>query len=384
MHTGRRADPELVRLALFLGVLLGVLIVLLAFRDVFFPLLLGLGIAYLLDPAVTWFERHGRSRFFGVVATTLLVLLVMAGLVLYVVPTVSEQIQRLGARLPQYEERLESLVAPWLAQLEARYPTEFHELPDRLADAIRQNLPQVAGSLATWLGSVFSNLLSLLLFLLNLIFVPVFAFYLLIDWPRIKAVAYDLIPVLYREVTVTIFREVDQAMASFLRGQLTIALILAAINTVGLMLVGVPLALLIGALAGLANLIPYMALVVGLVPALLLCWVEHESLARLAGVGAVFGGAQLLEGTVLSPRILAKTVNLHPVWVLLALIAGGSLLGFFGLLISVPAAAAIQVFARHGLQAYRRSQIYRGGTVPGRAETAAARNEPPRDDAPIP
>src|SRR3972149_3087358 len=146
---GRRADPELVRLALFVGAVLGLLIVLLAFRDVFFPLLLGLGIAYLLDPAVTWFERHGPARFFGVVATTLLVLLVMAGLVLYVVPTVSEQIQRLGARLPQYEERLESLVAPWLAQLEARYPTEFHELPDRLADAIRQNLPQVAGSLAT-------------------------------------------------------------------------------------------------------------------------------------------------------------------------------------------------------------------------------------------
>ena len=148
-------------------------------------------------------------------------------------------------------------------------------------------------------------------------------------------------------------------MASFVRGQLTIALILAAINATGLMILQVPLGLGIGLIAGLANMIPYMALIVGLAPALILAWVEHQSWVTLLLVGAVFGGAQLLEGTVLSPRILSKSVNLHPVWVLLAIIAGGSLFGFFGMLLAVPVAAATQVFVKHWLELYRESAIYR-------------------------
>ena len=153
-------------------------------------------------------------------------------------------------------------------------------------------------------------------------------------------------------------REVDEAISSFLRGQLTIAFILACIDSIGLLLLGVPLGLVIGIVAGLANMAPYMSLVIGLLPALLLSWAEHGSAARLVGVFGVFGGAQLLEGAVLSPRILAKRVHLHPVWVLLAILAGGNLFGFFGMLLAVPTAAALQVYARHAVAAYKRSRVY--------------------------
>jgi predicted PurR-regulated permease PerM len=167
-------------------------------------------------------------------------------------------------------------------------------------------------------------------------------------------------------------------MSSFLRGQLIIALILAAINGVGLTLLGVPMGLLVGIVAGLANMIPYMALVVGLAPALLLSWIEHQSVARLVGVLLIFGGAQLLEGTVLSPKILSKSVDLHPVWILLAIIVGGRLFGLPGMLVAVPAAAGIQVFARHWLVAYRRSSLYGADAEVGAAAAAPA---PPPPEA---
>jgi predicted PurR-regulated permease PerM len=354
----RRPDPAVLRLIVFFGSLAAVITLLIVFRGIFQPLLLGLGIAYLFDPLVSWFERRGRSRTLGVIVLATGLIVALVATLLFVIPTIGEQFDNLAEKLPRYQLRIRELVKPLFDRLEARYPDEVGELQQRLVDGLRENLPKVAGSLGNRLRSLFSNLLDVVLFLLNLVFVPVFAFYLLVDWPKLKKGLVGLIPVPYRAVTLERVTEVDGAVASFLRGQLTIALILAAINATGLVALGVPFGLALGLIAGLANMIPYMALVVGLLPAVLLCWAEHQSWPLVLGVVAVFSGAQLLEGTVLSPRILSKSVNLHPVWVLLAIIAGGSLFGFVGLLIAVPAAAAIQVFARHWLELYRASRIF--------------------------
>ena len=357
----KRPDPALLRLLVFLGALVAVIVVLILFRQIFLPLLLGLLVAYLLDPAVGWFERHGRSRLFGVIVIALLLVLAAVVLTLFIFPTLGNQLERLADRLPEYQTRLREQVEPWLERLQARYPEEIEELQQRFVDGLKSNFPDVAGRLGGWFRTIFANIFDFFLFLLNLIFVPVFAFYLLVDFPKVRQGIAGLVPVPYRDVVLARVREVDGAVSSFLRGQLTIALILATINAVGLMALGVPFGLGIGIVAGLANMIPYMALVVGLIPGLLLSWAEHQSWLRLVGVVAVFSGAQMLEGMVLSPRILGKSVNLHPVWVLLAIIAGGSLFGFIGMLIAVPVAAAVQVFAAHWIDLYRRSAIYRGG-----------------------
>ena len=370
----KKPDPALWRLLIFTGGLIGVLVLLIVFRSIFMPLLLGLALAYLFDPAVTWFEKRGRSRVTGVVVIIILLVLAVTGLVLYIVPAMGDQIQRVEEKLPQYTERLESQVRPWLDRLQARYPEAVENLRVRAVEWARENLPKLASGLGKVLKGTFDGLLGFVLFLLNLIFVPVFAFYLLVDLPKVKSAAADLVPKPYKEVVFARLREVNEAIGSFLRGQLTIATILAVINAVGLSLIGVPLGLLIGVVAGLANMIPYMALIVGLTPALLLCWAEHQSVVRLILVVAVFSGAQMLEGTVLSPRILSKSVNLHPVWVLLAIIAGGSLFGFFGMLLAVPVAAAIQVFVRHWLRLYHESKIYQGPeaeSLEGEAPAAA-------------
>ncbi len=356
----KRPDPAVLRLLVFGGGLIVVTVLLIVFSEIFLPLMLGLGIAYLLDPPVTWLQRKGWKRLWAVVVLALVLLMAITGFFLYLVPAMGEEFQRLGQRFPDYAERLREQAEPLLQKARARYPEEFVDLRDRAIQAVRENLPKLAGSVGKWLANAFDNVRSFLLFLLNLVFVPVFGFYLLVDFPKVKRGMRDLIPLPYRDIVLARLQEVDQAVASFLRGQLTIAMVLAFINATGLLLIGVPLGLVLGITAGLANMIPYMSLVVGLLPATLLCWAEHGSWVRVILVIAVFSGAQMLEGMVLSPRILGKSVNLHPVWVLLAIIIGGSLFGIFGMLIAVPAAAAIQVFMRHWLETYRSSKVYRG------------------------
>jgi predicted PurR-regulated permease PerM len=372
----KRPEPALLRLLVFAGSLLLALLVLILFRDIFLPLLLGLGIAYLFDPLVSSLERHGRSRTAGTLLVALLLTLLGVLLVLIVLPTIHDQLQRAAERLPEYARRLREQLEPWLVGLQDRYPEQTEQLREGVLNAARSNLAAIARAAGSVFEMTFSSLLGMTLFVLNLVFVPVFAFYLLVDLPHLKTAVSDLIPVPYRATVLARLREVDTAIASFLRGQLTIALVLAAINSIGLTLLGVPMGLVIGILAGLANLVPFMALVVGLAPALLLSWAEHGSLARVAGVLAVFSGAQMLEGTVLSPRILSASVNLHPVWVLLAILVGGNLFGFFGMLLAVPAAAAVQIFARHWVLAYKRSHVYGAGTHPEDPETPAPAAEP--------
>jgi predicted PurR-regulated permease PerM len=366
----RKIPTAFLRLVVFAGGLVAIVALLVAGRDVFMPLLVGLAIAYLLDPAVTWFTRHGRSRLFGVIAIAALAVLALAGFLMYVVPAIAAQFQHLSASLPRYAASLKAQLLPWLAGIEQRFPRQYAEVQGRATEALRENFPRLATSLSAWLARVLGSVLGFFLFLLDLVFVPVFAFYLLVDFPKIKQRALDLVPLPYRALTLERAREVDAAISGFVRGQLTVAAILAVLNSAGLLLLGVPLGIAIGLAAGLANVIPYMSLVVGLLPAALLCWAEYQSEPRVLGVVALFTATQLLEGTFLSPRILGKSVDLHPVWVLLAIIVGGSLFGFLGMLIAVPAAAAIQVFARHWMAAYRRSQVYLGDEPAPPAATA--------------
>lgn len=375
----KRADPALLRLLLFSGVLIGVLVVLLVFRKIFLPLILGFTIAYLFHPMVSWFEKRGRSRVTGVIVLALLLVLVLTGFFLYLIPQAGKQLHSLADQSADYWQRLKAWAEPVVAQVREvleEYQNDDDDagnapagepegakafnLLDEVEGTLKGILPRVTSWVVSGLQRGFSGLLSAVLFLLNLIFVPVFAFYLLVDFPHIQQGARDLIPLPYREITLQRLSEVDDALSSFVRGQLTIALVLGVLNAIGLMILGVPLGLVIGLVAGLANMIPYMSIVVGLGPALLLAWVEHQNVWVLVGVAAVFAGTQILEGTVLSPRILGKSVNLHAVWVLLAIIVGGSLFGFFGMLIAVPTAAVIQVFVRHWLKTYHESAVYLG------------------------
>jgi predicted PurR-regulated permease PerM len=356
---GRLSVPTK-RLLAFAGALVAALAVLVVFRDIFWPLLLALAIAYLLDPLVTRLERRRVPRALGVLITSLLFLAALALLLVFVVPAIGSQLHRLGERLPDYWATLERSVRPWLFRLQTELPAGAEDLPRAAIRAVQQHIPQITSSFGKIAGAVFGNLLDLVLTILSLVFVLVFTFYLLRDLPRIKGRAFELVPVPYRAVTQARLAEVDDVVAGFVRGQLTIAAINAAVNSIGLTLLGVPLGLVIGLAAGLGNLVPYMSVVIGLIPALLLSWIEGGGWAQILGVLGLFAGMQAIEDIILRPRILGRNVNLHPVWVLLAIIAGGNLFGVFGMILAVPVAGTIQVFARHWIAAYRASPLYWG------------------------
>lgn len=351
------------RVLLFVGALVAVLATLVIFRAIFWPLLLGLAIAYLLDPLVTRLEQRRVPRALGVVVTGLLFLGTLTLALVVVLPAVADQLHRLAERLPAYWQGLVRMARPWLGRLEDELPASAQDLPQAVIAALQTHIPQLASSAGKIVGALFGNLLDLLLLLLSLAFVVVFTFYLLRDFPRLKAAAFDLVPVPYREVTRERLAEVDDVIAGFVRGQLTIAAINASIYGVGLTVLGVPMSLVVAIAAGVGNLIPYMSVVFGLVPALLLTWLDQQRLTHLVGVLGLFAGAQMLEDMVWRPRILGKSVKLHPVWILLAIIAGGELFGVFGMILAVPVAGTIQVFARHWVAAYRASSVYWGSGV---------------------
>ena len=191
-----------------------------------------------------------------------------------------------------------------------------------------------------------------------LLLIPVVTFYLLRDWDHLVAAVRDLLPKRLEPTVVKLAREIDAVLAEFLRGQLTVMLALAVIYTTGLWLVGLELAFFIGMLAGFVSFVPYLGVIVGLVVASFAAFLQFQDVVHIAGVAAVFGVGQLLEGMVLSPLLVGDRIGLHPVAVIFAVMAGGQLFGFFGVLLALPVAAIIVVLLRHSRDEYLQSALY--------------------------
>jgi predicted PurR-regulated permease PerM len=340
------------------GGLAVLLIVLLwALGDVLLPYVLGAAVAYFLDPIADWLERMGFSRVLATVTISLLAVLTFAAAVLVLVPSLIEQAQALVE------------VAPRLFEAASTYLTgRFPELLDA-ESTLRQSLAQLGEQirsrgtemLNTVLGSVASSAASVINVVLLIVIVPVVAFYLLLDWDRLVGKVDALLPREHAPTIRGLMRDIDRTVAAFVRGMGTVCLIMGVYYAVGLMLVGLQFGLVIGVVAGIVTFIPYVgaflggALAMGL--GLFQFWGDWVSLGLVA---AVFVSGQALEGNVITPNLVGRSVSLHPVWLLLALSVFGSLFGFVGMLIAVPLAAAIGVLVRHAASAYRDSTLYRG------------------------
>jgi predicted PurR-regulated permease PerM len=194
--------------------------------------------------------------------------------------------------------------------------------------------------------------------MLQVLVVPVAAFYLLRDFERIDDFVYGWVPVPYRDSFKSRLLEIDVILSNFLKGQLTVCAMLAVLYTLGLTLSGTPMSVVIGVGAGLASLVPYLGLLVGLVPALVLTALAHASLGPLVGVVATFAVAQALEGYLITPKIVGEKVGLHPVAIMLSLLVGGSLFGFFGLVFAVPAACVLKVLLAALKESYQESAYF--------------------------
>ena len=327
--------------------------------NVLLPFLVGGAIAYFLDPVADRLERAGLSRVGATATISLVALLLAVLLVLAVIPTLVQQLTGLINSAPAIAAKLQAFLIE-----------RFPELTDSTS-TIRQTLAQIAAGIQAKGGQLAETLLtsamSLVSALVFIVVVPVVAFYMLLDWDHMVARIDSLLPRDHAPVIRRLGVEINEVLAGFVRGQLSVCLILGIYYSVALMFAGLQFGLVVGAIAGAITFIPYVGAIVGGILAIGLAlfqfWGDWLSIGIIA---AIFAAGQFIEGNILTPKLVGGSVGLHPIWLLFALSAFGSLFGFVGMLVAVPVAAAIGVFVRFGIARYQSSLLYRG--VAGRLE----------------
>jgi predicted PurR-regulated permease PerM len=344
------------RLAILVALLVGAWVVLQLFASVLLPFVAAAGIAYFLDPPTSRLTRVGVPR--GAAALLMIMTLVAVWLLfaLLLYPLILSQIGILISRLPAYVGSIRGFATDVIAHLQERLGPEF--VDERLRDLVAGQAGTMLSVLVTAISRVIGGSFALFNVLTLLLVTPVVAFYLLRDWPRIVARVDGWLPRRYAGALRAQAREVDRILSAWLRGQALCCIVLALFYAIGLSMAGLDLGLIVGLSAGVLSFIPYVGTITGAVTAIGLACAQFATWTEVLIVVAVFVAGQVLEGYVIYPRFLGDRVELHAVWVIFALFAGGAAFGFLGVLLAVPAAAVIGVVCRFWLRRYVRSPLY--------------------------
>ena len=323
---------------------------------VFTPFLVAAFLAYLGDPVTDRLEAWKLSRTLSVIIV--FCVMVMAGLLLLLIliPLLQEQLVTLLHRLPRLITWIQEVFLPWVFSITGSSADTLNL--DAVRKALAGNWQGVGNVLGFVLGKMSDSGQFLLAWLAYLILVPVVTFYLLRDWDILMEKIRCLLPKKYEPRVVGLLKECNRVLAEFLRGQLLVMLALGIIYSVGLWIAGLEFALLVGMLAGMVSFVPYLGAIVGISVAGVLGYMQYHDMIHLVYIGIAFGVGQAFEGMVLSPVLVGERIGLHPVAVIFAVMAGGQLFGFFGVLLALPVAAVLTVFLRHLHRQYLNSSIY--------------------------
>lgn len=321
--------------------------------NVIMPFIIGMAVAYFLDPVADRLQRAGLSRVGATVAITAGALVIFVLAALLVLPTMIQQAVALVNAAPE-------IAGQFQAFLVERFPS----LNDN-GSAISQALAAIGDTVKSKGGELLNGVIASLASVVNVVvlvvLVPVITFYLLLDWDRMVAEVDKLLPLDHAPQVRRLAGDIDRTLAGFIRGQGTVCLILGVYYAVALSLLGLNYGLIVGFIAGLISFIPYVgaifggALALGL--ALFQFWGEWWF---IAGAAAIFMAGQMIEGNVLTPKLVGGSVGLHPVWLIFALSAFGAVFGFVGMMVAVPVAASLGVMARFAIAQYKDSRLYRG------------------------
>lgn len=353
-------DKRIKQIALIVAGLIALAILIIFLRVVIIPLAISWLIAYIVDPVLDKLQKIIKYRTVNIIIVMVVLLTMIVLFLLVIVPVALDQTKILTKRIPDYQMQVKTYIESLLLRIKSQYPHDFDVIWQKLLTILQQQAPRLLDPLGRFFYGMFGGIINFILGLLNIIIIPVMTFYFLREFDNMNKGVISLVPVRYLPSFMEIMREIDSVLGNFLRGQLTVALILAALYIIGLSIAGVPMAYVIGFIAGLANMVPYLGLIVGLLPAIIFTLVEHQSIYSVLGVLAVFAIAHAIEGTLISPRIIGDRVRLHPLVIMSAVIIGGSLFGFAGLVIAVPITAVLMVLLRAGVKKYKASPIYTG------------------------
>ncbi len=338
--------------ALVLLVALGLLLWLLG--SVLTPFAVAAGLAYLGDPLVDRLERIGLSRTSGVVVVFAVLLLILVLAILLLVPMLQQQIATLIQSLPRWLDWIQRQAEPLLGGLAAGGTINT----ESIRELISENWGTASGFASTLFRQAFSSGTALLAVVMNLLLIPVIMFYLLRDWDHMVAWIRSQLPRRYVGSITELAVDTDRVLGQFIRGQFSVMVVLGAIYMFGLWLAGLELALVIGLIAGLVSFVPYLGVIVGLLLSSIAMLVQTGDPFQLIWIALIFSIGQILEQVLLQPLLVGDAIGLHPVWVIFAVLAGGALFGFVGVLLALPAAAAIAVLVRRGGRIWRNSDAY--------------------------
>ncbi|MFA7267894.1 MAG: AI-2E family transporter [Sterolibacterium sp.] len=350
-----RAD----RLQTLIWSLLGIALLWLLFLlgPILSPFLIAGILAYIAAPLVEWLEKHRIPRLIGVLLVMLLLAAILAALLLILLPLLTEEAQQLALRLPDGILLLNQHLMPWLNE---RFGIQFKLDPASFSKLLLDNRDSTQLIAQKLYESLKIGGIALFGIVANLLLAPVVMFYLLNDWKPLLARLGTAIPRPWHAKTLQIVGEINVVLAEFLRGQISVMLILAAYYCVGLWLAGISFALPVGMLTGLLVFIPYLGYASGLTLALLVAILQFAGMGPILGVLAVYGIGQALESFILTPWLVGKRIGLHPLAVIFALLAFGQLFGFVGVLLALPVSAALLVGLREVSALYLASRFYRG------------------------
>jgi predicted PurR-regulated permease PerM len=338
--------------------------------------------AYLFDPVVALLLRWRvrRNAAVGIVFLGLTVLLIV--LLIALVPYLERQVATLILRVPDWIAWMQSDAIGWL---NTRFGLEL-EMPDaaQIGTLLQEHWKEAGGTAASVVARVSKSGFAIVAFITHLVIVPIAFFYLLRDWPILLERIRELMPRSVESTVIRLARESDETLSGFVRGQISVMLVLGLIYAVGLRLVGLDVGPLIGIIAGLISFIPYLGAIIGVLAGMIASYVQYHDGMHVLLVLAVFTVGHLLESYVLVPRLVGEKIGLHPLAVIFAILAGGELFGFLGVLLALPAASVVMVLLRYAHERYTTSALYHAGHEPriviasaGEQAEAEAEKPPP-------
>ncbi len=349
----------LVRIGAALGFVVVLIWLMIALESVTTIVMVAFLMAYILDPGVKWLEswRIPRTLAIGLMLSSGAIIIVLA--VVLIVPRIIEEVAAFVQIAPDYVAKSRVVLLQMAERFNVQIPEDWDQVTRFLVEKWRMYLPKMADVSPRIFKSVFKSTLSLISALINLMLIPILAYYFMASFDNIKQGVSDLIPPYAREAVIEKFRQVDSVLSGFVRGQLTICAILAVLYTLGFLIIGIDLAVLLGLVGGILFIIPYLGTVVALIGASGMALVKYGEPIYVVYVVGWIAVVQLFESYILTPKIVGHAIGLHPVAYILALIIGAHLFGFVGLLVAIPVTAVLKVFAVTGVEMYRNSYLYR-------------------------